>query len=739
MKKAAAFLVEKRRMLFGLFLLLAAVSAVLTPRIKINYDMAEYLPGDSRMKQGMQRMEQAFGPEESSELRVMITGLAEEEKAAAYAWLSGLEGVASVTWEPGDAWNHGEYTLYEITSATGSHSEEAAALYRAVHEKYGEAAATAGTIHDANVPLLPTHMVVIAVGLVLLILLLMCDSWFEPVVLLVNIGIAVVINLGITAVRGSISEYTGSIMGIMQMVLSMDYSIILMNRYTQEREKQPDHPAAMKAAVAAAFPAIAGSSMTTFAGLVCLAFMRFRIGADMGLSLALSVAVSLVCILTVLPSLILMSDKWIAGSRKKAPRIPMGRFSRFADRRRFGFAVVFTALFIGAFFLKNNAGILFTLETHNPVDAEFGARCSLVMLYETKDSGRIAEVMEPFEKDGNVTGITGYYNTVGRAYTAEEIAALFGGENAPDPAMIGMVYRMYGTQRGITGEITMTPAELISFLRDEVLASPLLSGAIDDGTRRQIGEAGDMLRENAARLEGEQYGRVILTTAYPEDSAETRAFIASLQARCESLLEGETWLIGASPMYGEMASSFDAELNRITLLSAFAIFLIVALTFRSLILPLALVMTVQCGIYLTMAFIGLSGGGIFYLALLMVQCILMGATIDYGILYTSCYREHRLTAGRAEALSAAADSALPAVLTSAMIMIAAPGLLGFMFANPTIGEICLNISRGAIFAALMIVFILPGVLAALDRFVRRSSRRFGRGRSGGPDQSSPVR
>ena len=137
-----------------------------------------------------------------------------------------------------------------------------------------------------------------------------------------------------------------------------------------------------------------------------------------------------------------------------------------------------------------------------------------------------------------------------------------------------------------------------------------------------------------------------------------------------------------------------------------------------------LVLTVQCGIYLTMAFIALSGGGMYNLALLMVQCILMGATVDYGILYTSYYRECRANADRETAIRNAYDGSLHTVLTSALIMIAAAGVLGFVFANPAIGEICLTISRGAISATLLIVFLLPGVLAALDRFVRpRSGRR----------------
>lgn len=724
MKKAAAFLVEKRRIILALFLLLAIISLPLASRVKINYDLTKYLPESSHMKQGIRLMEEEFGPSASSRLRLMLTGLSEEEEKEVYSWLSALEYVSAVSWEPGEAFHRGGHTLFEITADYDAHAKEAASVYRAVHEKYDPlGAVTDGDIHEANVPVLPLYMIVIAVGLVLIILLIMCRSWFEPVVFLVNIGIAVSINLGTNAFFPDISEYTNSIVGIMQLVLSMDYSIILLNRYTQEKEKGLDNPSAMKAAIAAAFPAVTGSSLTTFAGLLCMAFMRFGLGADMGFALAKSVIVSLVCIFTVLPSLILISDPWIMKTRKKALHLPMEGYAGITVKGRAAFALLFLGLFFGAFFLKSNTQILYMLQTNNPVDAVFEEHYSMALLYETKDSTRIAELLSPCEQNKNILSVTGYYNTLGKAYRAEEIAALFGDDSLADPAMISLVYQLYGAQHGAGGDIALTPGELIAFIQDSVLKNPLFARYVDDEIRRKISEAGQMIEENAAKLEGERYGRVVLTTLYPEDSAETRAFIQALSKRCEELLEGEAWLIGTSVMNEEMSRTFDEELNRITLLSAAAIFVVVALTFRSLIIPLILVLTVQCGIYLTMTFIGLSGSGIYYLALLMVQCILMGATIDYGILYTSYYREHRADTDPLTAVRKAYDGALHTILTSAMIMIVAAGILGFVFANPAIGEICLTISRGALFATLLIIFILPGVLSAMDRFISRKKTR----------------
>ena len=730
MKKTAAVLT-------ALFLLLAAVSVLLMGQVRINYDLTEYLPADSRMKEGMQRMEQEFGREDSSQLRVMLPGLNEAEKEEVYQWLTCLDQVSEVTWKPGKDYNRDGYTLFEIKTEYDSHSGEAAELFNAVHEMYdSRGAATGGNIHEANVPLLPLYTMIAAVGLVLVILLLMCNSWFEPVIFMVNIGIAVVLNLGTNLVFSSVSEYTNSIVAILQLVLSMDYSIILLNRYSQEKEKNPDNESAMKAAITAAFPAVAGSSLTTFAGLLCLGFMSFKLGADMGFALAKSVIVSMICIFTVLPSLILLSDRWIVKTRKKALHIQTARVSRFEYRGRVALLIGFLALFIGAFLLKNNTEILYMMQMNNKVDQVFGEKNSLVLLYERKDADRIAEVLAPLEEDDHIAGITGYYNTLGKKYRADEITELFSGADAPDPSLIRLVHTdrfaemedksvlslFTASMTAYDDSWAMTPEELVSWLQDHIADDPRFTGMISHETRQMIADAGQMIRENAEKLEGKQYGRVILTTVYPEDSEETRAFLNTLSERCGSLLEGKTWLIGTSAMNREMAQTFDAEMNRITLISALAIFIVVALTFRSLIIPLILVLTVQCGIYLTMAFIGLSGGGMYYLAILMVQCILMGATVDYAILYTSYYREQRLYADRPEAISGAYTGSLHTILTSASIMIVAAGILGFVFANPAIGEICLTISRGAISATLIIVFILPGVLAALDRFVRFRNR-----------------
>ena len=166
MKKFASFLVDKRKILLCFFLVLAAVSLPLAGMVNINYDLTEYLGSDSRMKQGMQLMEQEFGAAASSGLRVMFSGLEEGEKEDIHSWLSGLEQVSEVRWEPGEKYNRDGYTLYELTTEYDSHSAEAASLYRAVHDRYdSRGVVTGGEIHESNVPILPLYIIIVSVGL----------------------------------------------------------------------------------------------------------------------------------------------------------------------------------------------------------------------------------------------------------------------------------------------------------------------------------------------------------------------------------------------------------------------------------------------------------------------------------------------------------------------------------------------------------------------------------------------
>ena len=255
-----------------------------------------------------------------------------------------------------------------------------------------------------------------------------------------------------------------------------------------------------------------------------------------------------------------------------------------------------------------------------------------------------------------------------------------------------------------------------------MLTDPRFEKFLDEDYRKEITDMETQLEDGIRQLKGKNYSLLMLTSSLPSESAETTEFLKELHAQCSDRFSGKYYLIGSSPMNYEMQQSFGGEMILITLLTALSIFLVVALTFRSITIPLILVLIVQCGVYLTMSANGILGYSMYHLAILIVQCILMGATVDYGILFTNYYRENRRYMGIREALESAYEGSIHTILTSGLIMILVTGIIGFSPADPTIGQICQTISIGALAATLLILFVLPGLLAAFDRFVSKKEK-----------------
>ena len=1048
MQKIAAFIVKKRRLLLVVMLALAVVCAALMPFVGINTDMTKYLPDSSQMKIGMDRMNEAF-PDvtETYTIRVMFRGLDARDKLAIREQLAEIPNVDSVAYEPdSDDYNRGDATLYKLTTQYDYKSDEEAQIERDVADRFDGYDVSVRS-DDTSTPDIPPIVFILSIVLVTTILLIACPSYFEPVLFLITIGIAVLINQGTNIFLGETSDVTASISAILQLALSMDYSIILMNRYRQELQADPDREAAMTRALTAAFGSITGSSVTTIVGLLMLVFMRFKIGMDLGIVLAKGVLCSLLCVFTVLPGLILWADKLVRKTTKK-PRAPkrerrsvLAALGRFSYRWRGAIAAAFVLLFAGTYILQLSTQIAYTLTDADPVAEVFPPDNPIVVLYNNADEDAVAALADRLEADPNVKSAMAYSTTLGRQYTAAQMANVVGALDASIPVsadMLGMIYYdahsggravtipagrflrfvtdhvannaafapyldagmtanlqtlqkftdpaaltqqrtaeslagflgmdaadakqlllYYYTQHGdastggmtlpafsdflvnevltdstladmvdasareqaatlqtftdvsamttprgcdeiaqmlgmdedtvrllfvayhtlngdlltgdwnvsmqtlvnflaehsallddaqaqqitmlsriINGSVdgtsysaaeladllgmdagqvrqlyllytsrhgdtsgwtlsvqqfvdflcqevlpdarfagvdtsqlqsartvidavasgrsytaaelanlfqglssqldrgtmellflyyasvyssdaswTMSMQELFDYLQNDLLTDARFASFLTDDMRAQITDAQTMLTDAVTQLRGSNYSRLVLTTTLPGESDETSAFIAQLMQDLDAVTTGDYYLIGNSAMVYEMENSFDSELLLITLLTAASIFLVVVFTFRSLVIPALLVLIVQCGVFITVTVVGLQGLEIYYLALLIVECILMGATIDYGILYTSYYREMRESMSVRDALIAAYRGSIHTVLTSGSIMVLVTAVVGKFFGNPTIEQICRTISIGAFSAIILILLFLPGMLALLDRWV----------------------
>ena len=895
MKRLTNFIVNKRNIILSAMLILTAVCAFLMPKVSVNSDMTKYLPDDSSMKQGISLMEKEFPTEEENyTVRVMFKGLDIEKKAEVKDALAAIENVDSVAYDTDSSdYNSGEYTLYILNTNYGYDTEEEAAVEKQVKEKFSDYEVTVKN-DDTSAPDIQLAVYLAAFGIILVVLLISCSSYFEPVLFLVTIGIAVVLNLGTNFFLGEISDVSFGIAAVLQLALSMDYSIILMNRYRQELKKSDDRKEAMANALRAAFGSIIGSSVTTIVGLLVLVFMSFKIGADIGIVLAKGVAFSMLCVFTVLPALILLSHKLIERTEKKerAKKAHKKGLSTvlggFSCRFRSVIAVLFVMLFIATGYLQSGTKTVYTLSERDTIADVFPKDNTIVLLYANADESKIADIVAALEKE-DVKNIVSYPTTIGKQCTVKEMSDMLSkmGESLKiDEKLLNIVYYHYRTNgktdpmtlsdfigflsdtvavdpvfsgyideasakqfatlkpltdksnltsplppatlaRSIgmdaeqvtqlfmlrygmeyTPDKTMSPYEFVSFLTDNVLPKPEYAVMFDDGTKTKlyqtkaiadavvsgkeftvkemvefvgkisnkfndntvellylysaslkqenaqstmtpealvkhieklaseqslsslltdeqkcgIAKVREQLDDGVRQLKGETHSRMTVTTELPVESEKTSAFVGELTELCNEKLSGEHHLIGNSIMVDEMESGFGREQLIITLLTAVSIFIVVALTFRSLAIPAILVLIVQCGVFITVSALGAIGGSMYYLALLIVECILMGATIDYGILFTSYYREMRATLSVGEAIVAAYKGSIHTILTSGTIMVLITAVIGPLFGNPTIEQIVRTLSVGCASAMFLILFVLPGILALCDRVIVRKTK-----------------
>lgn len=865
MKKLADFIVEKRKIILIVFVLLALCCAWLSTKVSVNTDMTKYLPNDSPTKIGLEIMDAEFPA--TCSINVMFENLGEDEKTQIYDTLAGIENVGSVTYDAeSENYNKDGYSLYSITMDYGAYSPEAKTVVDTVREKYPDTVMNGEAAGNNLAQTLP-FMVSVALGVLFIILFLMCSSWLEPFLFLINIAVAVLLNMGTNLIFDSVSDTTNSIASILQVCLSMDYSIMLLNRYRQEKQTETNNLEAMKKALAGAFTAISSSAVTTIVGMLMLVFMSFTIGVDLGLVLAKGVFLSLLCIFTVLPALILIANGLLEKTKKKPLHFNMNKIASFGYSARIFISVGFVILFAGAFFLRSNVNITYTMGGFDRVNQVFTPENNIVVLYDNKDENSVAVLAEKWKENASVDSINAYSTTLGMELDYMELADITG----MDETLIALMYNFYFDEKNeeeqkislgdflqflkndiaaneqfaslfdedalamidalsgedaqprlsagefaayggmditateqifgyyfsmneytkdgkiaigdltqflmtevaineqfaplftednisqlqvmsgdasfeqemtsgeiagymgfekaiaeqlfnyyavINGEIAQGKIALydfIKFITTEVAHNEQFAPYFTDDVLISLNEAEAGMDDGIKQLVGENFSRLIINTNLPEESEETFNFISGIEQDLSSTLGEEYYVVGNSAMAYEMSNSFPDENNFITILTAISIFLVVAIAFRSISIPLILVLVIQCAVFITMG----SGNSIYYLPLLIVQCLLMGATIDYGILYTSYYREARKCMDKKKATISALNNSIHAILTSGLILAGITFLLGIILRDEAraTSDILLTVAKGSSISMVLVVFVLPSLLAALDRFV----------------------
>ncbi len=485
MKKITDFIVDKRLFIFILVLGLTILSFFLISKVEVKREIIEYLPDNSKVKIGYDIMEDEFTTNTST-LNIMLENLNSDDKARIYEELTKKSNVKEVLYDSSETYNKDNYTLYIINLNVNKDSNEAKEFYNNIIKEYQDYnIKTSGEVSSLYKTVLPLWIVVLAICCALVILLIMCDSYIEPFLFLLAIGMGVFLNKGTNIIFNNISSITNSITSILQLALSMDYSIMLINRYRQEKEKDKNNVSAMKKALYKSFSSISSSSLTTIVGLLALVFMSFKIGKDLGLVLAKGVLFSLFTIFTCLPFLILSFDKLITKTHKKAPNIKLNKLGNFAFKHSKLGIVCFLIIFITSLFLKGNLNILYTDIDSDDVAKHFNLNNQMAIVYKKDYEDKLAKYSKELEKDEKITDVLGYGNTINEPLLYQNINSKLTSlksDTTIKEYLLKIIYYKYYNK-----EIpNMTFNDFLTFLKNDVYNNPDLESHITNDIKENV-------------------------------------------------------------------------------------------------------------------------------------------------------------------------------------------------------------------------------------------------------------
>ena len=474
--------------------------------VNVNADMTKYLPDDSQMKSGLEIITSEFGSSaqmSGADVHVMFEGMRPNEVPGIRTLLEGYPDVHSVTYRYSADSTH---TVFDLDVPK---SMDQKALGKQISTRFG-GNCVVETSQDGATP--PVSVIVIAAVMIMFILFLMAQAWFEPVIILVTAGLAIALNMGTNALLPSVSITTNFIGSILQAVLSLDYCIVLLNRYRQEQDEHTDKQTAGIAAnraIVKAAPSILSSAFTTVVGLLMLCFMRLKIGADMGIVLAKGVVCSLICTFTAMPALMLLFRRTINFTAKKAYVPNTDRMARFISRHKLPMAVGALILFFGSWYLSSQTTIFFSAEAESKIEEVFPSPNPFVLVYDTQDEDSVCGLVDILMAQPGIHTVISYPTLMSMPLTPAEMANhvrsmltdfkdfMPEGTTVPNEALDVLtpqtMQMLYYLRTRDSIQAPMAFPDLARFLHTHVASNPLFASYLDDDMKAQIEALQSML------------------------------------------------------------------------------------------------------------------------------------------------------------------------------------------------------------------------------------------------------
>lgn len=652
---------------------------------RVNYDVLTYLPEDIETMQGQDILVKDFGTGAFS--MFIVDGMEDKEVSALKAKIENVEHVQKVLWYdsladismpksmiPKDVYevfNSDTGTMMAIFFDEGTSSDGTMDAIGEIRKLAGKQCFLSGmsaivtdtkNLAEKETPL----YVLIAVVLAVIVLGLTMDSYFIPLLFMLSIGMAIVYNLGSNYFFGEISYITKALAAVLQLGVTLDYSIFLMHSYEEQQVRyKGDKERAMAHAISQTFSSVIGSSVTTVAGFIALCFMTFTLGMDIGVVMVKGVILGVIACVTILPSMILCCDKWIMKTMHK-PFLPdIGKISDKVTKRYMIYVILFLVLLFPAIYGNNHTAVYYNLDETLPKDLP-----SII-------------ANEKLKKDYDM-------NTTHMILVDSSV------ESADVAKMIDKMDDVDGVKWALGLDALIGPA----------IPQDMIPNSVTD------------------MLKNDKYQLLLVNSEYKVASDELNAQIKDLNKILHKYDKGGM-LIGEGPLTADLIDITDTDFKTVSMVSIGIIFVIILILFKSISLPVILVGVIEFAIFVNMGIPYYTGTKLPFVASIVIGTIQLGSTVDYAILMTTRYkRERNHGAEKYDAITTAHRASAQSIMVSALSFFAATIGVGLYSNIDMISSLCILMARGAIISMIVVIFVLPSMFMVFDKVIVKTSKGF---------------
>ena len=740
MQKVAAVIVDRKTFFFLTFIVMAIFCVFSRNWVNVNDDITSYLAKDTETRRGLDIMESEFTTFATA--NVMVSSITYDAAAKLAPQIEVINGVHSVEFDDTEDHYKNASALFAVTfdgDTTSEVSEKAMDEIKSLLADYDTYISS--EVGNPMEQTIKSEMVVvlgIAVFIIIAVLLFTSKTYMEIPVLLITFGAAALLNMGTNYWFGTISYVTDSIAVVLQLALAIDYAIILCHRYTEEREHLEARDAAV-AALSKAIPEISASSLTTISGLAALSLMHFRLGYDMGIVLIKAIIMSMLSVFLLMPGLLVLFSKLIDKTHHRSfvPKISL--WGKLTVKTRYVIQPLFLIIAAAAFVFANRCPYVYgysTLDTvkqneskiaDKMVASTFGTDNLVAMLVPSGSYEKEAQLLNVISAQPEVESAMGLANieamdgyTVTSALTPRQFAEL----TDQDIEAARLLYAAYAVNEKDYGQIvssiddyTVPLVDIVLFLRDQENAGYI---TLERDMSDMLDEMCAELEFGLAQLEGENWSRFVIYLNLPEESEETYEFLDTLHGIAGAYYS-DCVLVGESVNARDLRSSFSTDNLLISILSALFVVVVLLFTFRSVGLPLLLIIVIQSSIWINFSVPYLTSSNLFFISYLIVSAIQMGANIDYAIVISSRYLDLKKSMPIKEAMIETLNQAFPTIITSGAMLASAGLIIGRMTSDNTISSIGTCLGRGTIISIFLVMGVLPQILLLGDILIEKTA------------------